>query len=239
MKQKTKINAPFFEIGPKNYLYGKDICDLAKAADEAAAKYAVDVIFTAPFINIVEIAENTSHLHVFAPHMDAKPVGRGLANILPESIKDAGAQGVMLNHSEKPLEIQELIDAINRAEKVGLMTLVCASSMIETKTIAMMSPDLIVSEPAELIGTGQAADLRYVRQVVETITTVNPDIGVMVAGGVATGKDAYNIIYAGADATGSSSGIVLADNPEQRIHEMLAAVEQAWNDRNYGRAANK
>ena len=34
----TNIKAPFFEIGPKSYLYGDQILDLALAADAASEK---------------------------------------------------------------------------------------------------------------------------------------------------------------------------------------------------------
>jgi len=34
---KHKINVPFFEIGPKSYLYGDDVLELALAADVALA----------------------------------------------------------------------------------------------------------------------------------------------------------------------------------------------------------
>ena len=42
MNKNNKIKAPFFEIGPKSYLFGDDILELAKAADEASQKYNVD-----------------------------------------------------------------------------------------------------------------------------------------------------------------------------------------------------
>ena len=40
---KHKINVPFFEIGPKSYLYGDDVLELALAADKASEKYGVDI----------------------------------------------------------------------------------------------------------------------------------------------------------------------------------------------------
>ena len=49
MNQHT-IRAPFFEIGPKSYLYGQDVVDLAIAADKASEKYGVDIIFTTPIV---------------------------------------------------------------------------------------------------------------------------------------------------------------------------------------------
>ena len=70
MKRNLRIRPPFFEIGPKNYLYGDQIIDLARLADEASQKYDVRVIFTTPYANIARVSECTKQLIVFAPHMD-------------------------------------------------------------------------------------------------------------------------------------------------------------------------
>lgn len=225
------LKPPFFEIGPKNYLFGDDILDLARIADEAAAKYDVRVIYTTPYADIRRVAESVKNLKVFAPHMDDIPVGRGLACVLGESLKAAGAAGVMLNHAERPLPASTLVRTINRARELGLMSIVCADSMAETRAVAEMHPDLMVTEPTELIGTGKAADLSYVKTSVEAITKIDSNIGILVGGGISNGTDVYNTIMAGADATGSSSGIVKAADPGAMVNEMLQALRQAWDDR--------
>lgn len=225
------LKPPFFEIGPKNYLFGDQILDLARIADEAAAKYDVRVIYTTPYADIRRVAENVKYLKVFAPHMDDIPVGRGLACVLGESLKAAGAVGVMLNHAERPLPASTLVRTLNRARELGLMSIVCADSMAETRAVAQMHPDLMITEPTELIGTGQAADLSYVKTSVDAIQSIDPNIGILVGGGISNGTDVYNTIMAGADATGSSSGIVKAADPGAMVHEMLAAVRQAWDER--------
>lgn len=225
------LKPPFFEIGPKNYLFGDDILDLARIADEAAAKYDVRVIYTTPYADIRRVAESVKNLKVFAPHMDDIPVGRGLACVLGESLKAAGADGVMLNHAERPLPSSTLVRTLNRARELGLMSIVCADSMAETRAVAEMHPDLMITEPTELIGTGRAADLSYVKTSVDAITKIDPNIGILVGGGISNGTDVYNTIMAGADATGSSSGIVKAANPGAMVNEMLQALRQAWDDR--------
>ena len=231
MNRNLRLKPPFFEIGPKNYLFGDQILDLARIADEAAAKYDVRVIYTTPYADIRRVAENVKNLKVFAPHMDDIPVGRGLACVLGESLKAAGAVGVMLNHAERPLPSSTLVRTLNRARELGLMSIVCADSMDETRAVAQMHPDLMITEPTELIGTGQAADLSYVKTSVDAITAIDPNIGILVGGGISNGNDVYNTIMAGADATGSSSGIVKAADPGAMVHEMLAALRQAWDDR--------
>ena len=226
-----KIKAPFFEIGPKSYLYGDDILHLAQAADAASEKYGVDIIFTCPVVDIRRVKENTKHIHVFAPHMDPIPVGRGLADILPESLVAAGAEGVMLNHVEKPLSHEVLSATIARAEEVGLTTIVCADSMADASRIAALHPDIIVAEPSELIGTGVSVGAEYVAAATKSVKDVDESILVLTAAGIANGEDVYNTIIAGADATGSSSGVAKAADRAAMVDEMIAAVRKAWDER--------
>ena len=226
-----KVKLPFFEIGPKSYLYGDDILELAKAADVASEKYGVDIIFTTPIVDIRRVREATKNIHVFAPHMDAIVPGRGLADVLPESLVAAGADGVMLNHCEKPLTFDVLEKTIERANEVGLTTIVCADSLAEASKIATLSPDIIVAEPSELIGTGVSVGKEYVEAATKSVKDVNPDILVLTAAGIAGGEDVYNTIIAGADATGSSSGVAKAKDRGAMVDEMISAVRRAWDER--------
>ncbi len=228
---KNKVKVPFFEIGPKSYLYGDDILELAKAADKASEKYGVDIIFTTPIVDIRRVKENTKRIHVFAPHMDAITPGRGLADILPESLVAAGAEGVMLNHCEKPLSFEVLEKTIVRAKEVGLTTIVCADSLAEASKIATLTPDIIVAEPSELIGTGMSVGKEYVEAATQSVKKVNKDILVLTAAGIANGQDVYNTMIAGADATGSSSGVAKAADRAAMVDEMICAVRRAWDER--------
>ncbi|MBE5753238.1 MAG: triose-phosphate isomerase [Clostridiales bacterium] len=226
-----KVKLPFFEIGPKSYLYGDDILELAIAADKASEKYGVDIIFTTPVVDIRRVRENTKNIHVFAPHMDAILPGRGLADILPESLVAAGADGVMLNHCEKPLDFDTLKATITRANEVGLTTIVCADSMADASKIATLAPDIIVAEPSELIGTGVSVGKEYVEAATKAVKDVNSEILVLTAAGIANGQDVYNTIIAGADATGSSSGVAKAQDRAAMVDEMIGAVRRAWDER--------
>lgn len=154
MYKGLEIKPPFFEIGPKAYLYGEGMLELAKAADKAAKKYDVRIILKPQYTDIRLLVKETENLLIFAQHMDALPVGRGLGSVLPEAVKAAGAVGVMLNHAEKPMSISDLRRTIKRADEVGLVFIVCADSIEEASAIAHFAPNIIVAEPSELIGTG-------------------------------------------------------------------------------------
>ena len=231
MNPNCTIKAPFFEIGPKSYLYGEDVIELAKAADAASEKYDVDIIFTTPIVEIARVKAATKRIHVFAPHMDPLRPGRGLADILPESLVAAGAEGVMLNHVEKQVSLSTLRQTIQRADEVGLTTIVCADSMAEASMIAKLKPNIIVAEPSELIGTGVSVGPEYVEAATRAVKDVDPEILVLTAAGIANGQDVYNTIIAGADATGSSSGVAKAADRAAMVDEMIGAVRKAWDER--------
>ena len=224
------IRPPFFEIGPKAYLYGDGMLKLAKAIDEAAAKYDVDIIVTPQYTDIPLLAQNTGRIFVFAQHMDYLPVGRGLGSVLPEAVKAAGAVGVMLNHAEKKLSLDEIEKTIRRADEVGLATIVCADTVEELSAIARMSPNLLVAEPTELIGAGRPSGEGYVRGTIEAVRAINPDIMVLQGAGISNGRDVYNTIKQGAMGTGSTSGIIKAPDPAAMVDEMISALRRAWDE---------
>ena len=233
MYKDYKISEPFFEYGPKCYMYGETLVKMAKGLEELAIKYDVDVVLDIPDTEIYNVAKNvdTKRVHVYSQHMDSIPVGRGMGRTLPEALKEAGAVGVMLNHAEHKLTLEEIEKAIKRADELGLATMVCADSIEEVKAIAKLAPNILVAEPTELIGTGKPADKEYVDEVIKVIKEINPDIKPFPSAGISKGEDCYNIIKAGSSASGCSSAIAKAQEPLKLAEEMISAVRRAYDER--------
>lgn len=231
MDQNFKITPPFFEVGPKAFLYGQKVLDLALCADEVSQKYQVQIIFTPQSVDLYRVAKACPHLSVFAQHMDALPIGRGIGSVLPEAVKEAGAAGVLLNHAEKHLSRKVIKRTILRADEVGLATLVCAGSMKEVIAVAKMNPNIVLAEAPELIGTGKRsqADQDAIQKVNQIVREINPAIHVLHGAGIMDEKDVYDIITLGAEATGSTSGIIKTDDPFTMLEKMIKAVREAWN----------
>nr|WP_300325686.1 triose-phosphate isomerase [uncultured Anaerostipes sp.] len=223
----AKAKSPFLIVNPKSYLYGKESLELAKTADQTAKDMGLQVYFTCPYADIRMIKENTSHLIVCAQSMDSLIPGRGMGRVLPESLKEAGAEAVFLNHAENQKTISELYQTMRRAKELGIITIVCADSTAEAKAVASMEPDIIVAEPTELIGTGQVADDSYAVETVKELKEVNPNVLVVIGAGISTAEDCYHVIKLGADGTGATSGILNAPAPAERIREMAEAIVQA------------
>jgi len=227
---KPQIRTPYFEIGVKNYVYGDTVLEYALAADRAAEKYDIDVLFIVPAVEVRRVKENTKHLIVLASYMDTLYPGRGMADVLPEGLKAAGAQGVVVNHCEKPMSIPQIKKTIDRARELDFLVFACADTIAEAKAIAQLHPDIINPEPSELIGGTQASDMGFVRESVKAIKSIYPDILVEQAAGITSGEQVYDFIMAGSDAAGAASGIIKAKDPIAMIDEMIGAVRRAADD---------
>lgn len=227
----VKIRTPYFEIGTKNYIYGDQVLEYARAADVAAEKYDIDVLFITPCTEIRRVAENTKRLIILAPYMDTLRPGRGMADILPEGLKAAGAQGVVINHCEKPMSLPQMKATIERARELDFIVFACADTLEEAKAVAQLHPDIINPEPTEVIGGGNGVSpMSYVKESIRVIKEIYPDIMVEQAAGITNGQQVYDFIMAGSEAAGAASGIMNARDPIAMIDEMIAAVRRAADD---------
>jgi len=224
---KLSIFTPFFVFNPKSYLYGEDLLELAKVADNLAKEKDISIFVTAPFADLAMISDNTENIIVTAQHMDGIKPGRGMGHLLPDSLHAQGVQATFLNHAERPMNLNELIKAIERANELDIITIVCADSLSEAEVIARLNPDILLCEPTELIGTGKTSDDEYIEETNKAIKNINPKILVMQAAGISTAEDVFRTISLNADGTGCTSGIVKANNPKNMLIDMIEAAIKA------------
>ena len=231
MERAAAIRPPVFEIGLKGYAWGAEAVRLAVEADRLAAELGVSIVYDPQAVDIPAVAAATSRILVFAQHMDPVPPGRGVGGILAEAIRDAGAVGTLLNHSERPMAMAELQLAIERARATGLATLVFADSPDEAGALARLGPDIVLAEPPELIATGTSAGNvmgGFVAEAVAAVKRVDPGILVMSGAGVNGPDDVEQMMRLGLDGTGSSSGILRAADPVAMMRAMVEATARAW-----------
>ena len=127
----------------------------------------------------------------------------------------------------------EAIEAtVRRADEVGLASMVSAGTPEEVVKIAQMQPNIVLAESPALIGVGKRAanDSAMISETNELVWKTNPGIRVLHGAGISNGQDVYNIILAGAQGTGSTSGILRAPDPFQMLEEMIRCVRMAWDE---------
>ena len=111
-----------------------------------------------------------------------------------------------------------------------MATIVCANSVGDIRTVAGFGPNLIVAEPTELIGTGVASGMDYVRETIRVVRDINPSIMMLQGAGISGPGDVARVIRAGAEATGCTSAVMKAADSEGAAELMLRALRQAWDE---------
>lgn len=227
----TTIRPPFFEIGPKTFLDRAALLEIADAASAAAARYDIDVIITPPALDIETVKQAAPGLWIFAQAMDTAQAGTSTGAIVPEALAAVGADGVMLNHAERPLNDHELSAAIWRAREAGMLTLVCAEDVRQATRYAALGPNLILLEPHDLIGTSNGGERPEIAGANAAVASIDPAALVMHSGGVRDEHEVQAIIAQGAAGTGCTTAIVRATDRRETTTRMIRAVRDGWDAR--------
>ncbi|WP_162253405.1 triose-phosphate isomerase [Microbacterium sp. Root180] len=230
MSADSRLSAPFFEIGPKNLLRLPAIIEVALAAVRAGDENGVSVIVTVPAPLIAQVQRAVPDVFVFAQTMDDDEPGPSVGRITAESLVDAGARGVMLNHDSSPLDPTTLARTVRRASESGLMTMVCAGTDEQALDLARLDPTIVLYEPPELIGGAGGGDRPWIRPIDRRVREVAPEVLMMHAGGVAVPEDAYRIMRSGAQGTGSTSGVLRAASPTDAAAQFIRAARRGYDE---------
>lgn len=222
----VEVRSPFLIVNPKAYLGSAETLRLARLTDQLATEFDIDVIFTAQHVDLRLVAEATTRLTVTAQHMDPIVKGRGMGYILPESLVEAGARAVVLNHAEHQLTLAVLDETLRRAREVGLASVVCADSDAQCRAIAGLGPEFMMCEPTANIGTGKMDAGDYVARTTQIVKSVDPRILVIQAAGVSSGADVARALADGADGSGGTSGIVTHPDWRAILTEMFTALAE-------------
>jgi triosephosphate isomerase len=226
----SPLAGPFFEIGPKNYLRRSELETLVMAAGRAGDEFGVAVIVTVPTAFIAPVADLRAGVHVFAQGMDFDQPGPSVARVIAETLVDAGAVGVMLGHDSNPLTTEALALSVARASAAGLATMVATATTSDAVSASGLDPTIVLYEPPALIGQSGDAPRDWIPSADLAVKTTHPAVLMMHAGGVSSPAIARSIMAAGADGTGSTSGVVLAADPALAAREFIAATRAGWDE---------
>lgn len=210
------VNLKSYESG-----IGRKARYIADIINRVSKDRGVRVIIAAQPTDIERLAYKNE---VFAQHIDPVKYGSNTGHILPEAVREAGAKGTLINHSERGLSSEEIRQRIERAKNVGLMTVVCTPDAERAEEIAKMGPDYIAVEPPELIGgdvSVSRASPGLIEDAVKKVRSANPAVKVLAGAGVNKGQDVVTALSLGAAGVLVASAVVRSDNPEAVLTEIL------------------
>ncbi|TMI67352.1 triose-phosphate isomerase [Candidatus Bathyarchaeota archaeon] len=201
---------------------GKRAIELAKVAEDVSRETGVTII-VAPQFTDIEPVSKTVDIPVFSQHMDAVKPGAHTGHVLAEAVKSAGADGSLLNHSERRINPPEIAESVKLCAEADLRSLVCADTTEASVGIAKMIPDMIAIEPPELIGTGisvSKARPELITESVNEIRRLNSRVKVLCGAGVTSAEDVSKALELGSEGVLVASGIVKSKDPRIVLQSM-------------------
>jgi triosephosphate isomerase len=201
---------------------GKRAIDLAKAAGEVARETGMTII-VAPQFTDIEPVSRTVDIPVFSQHLDSLQAGAHTGHVLAEAVKSAGAEGSLLNHSEKRISMLEVAGSVKSCAEADLRSLVCADTTQASVEIAKLLPDMLAIEPPELIGTGisvSKARPELITESLKQIRKVNRTVRVLCGAGVTTAEDVSKALELGSEGVLVASGVVKSKDPRTALESM-------------------
>lgn len=143
-------------------------------------------------------------------------------------MKEAGAVGTLINHSERRLSLPTIQRTVKRAEEVGLLSLVCADTPERTSQVASFKPDMVAIEPPELIGTGipvSKAKPEIVVNAVNLVRKQDSKVIFLCGAGITKGEDVTAALTLGAQGVLLASGVVKAQNRRKAMLDLVKGVK--------------
>ncbi|MBI5680244.1 MAG: triose-phosphate isomerase [Methanobacterium sp.] len=219
---------PIVILNFKTYLEstGENALKLAENCQSVAEETGVNIMVAPQHGDIYRIS-NELDIPVLSQHMDSIDAGGHTGSILPECVKEAGAVGTLINHSEQRLQLFDIDAVVKKTFSLGMSSVVCTNNIETSSAAATLNPDFVAIEPPELIGSGipvSQAEPEIVEKTVELIHHINPQVRVLCGAGISTGDDLKAAIDLGSEGVLLASGIILADDSKQALLDLVSKI---------------
>jgi len=224
-----KFQTPIIIVNFKTYseATGQRAVALARKAEKVTNEEGVSIGVAPQFADITTVAKAVD-ISVFAQHIDPIAPGSYTGHVLAESVKEAGAIGTLINHSERQLKLSDVNEVIRMTRKNGLLSVVCANNPVISAAVATLKPDIIAIEPPELIGTGipvSKAKPEVVTGTIRLVREVNPKVTILCGAGISSGEDVAAALKLGTKGVLVASGIVKAKDQYSILREFAEATK--------------
>ena len=200
--------------------------EIAKACKEVSEGSGIEIAVAPQLPDIYRVASEVE-IPVFSQHLDGIGAGSFTGHVFGKAIKEAGAIGTLINHSERRLTLSEIEASLKAAKEFGLKTVICTNNVPTTAAAAALGPDYVAIEPPELIGSGipvSKADPEVVSGSAEAVAKIDPAVKVLCGAGISKGEDLRAALDLGSQGVLLASGIVKAADPKAALEELISLI---------------
>jgi len=213
----------------KTYLEstGRKAVELAEKAEKVSLETKVAIGVAPQYTDIAIVAKRTN-IPVFAQHTDPIQPGSHTGHVLAEAVKETGAIGTLINHSERQLKLSDIGAMIKIAREKGLVSVVCANNPAISAAVAALKPDILAIEPPELIGTGipvSKAKPEVITNTIRLVREINSEVIILCGAGISRGEDVAAALRLGTQGVLVASGVVKAKDPYMVLREFAESAK--------------
>ena len=213
---------PFVFLNFKTYEQGTgdNAFKLTNIAEEAALEGNVELAIIAQVVDIRMLARN-SKLKIFAQHADLDSYGAHTGKVTIEALKQAGAAGIMLNHSENRISMDLVKRMVKRCKELEMPVLVCVANLKEAKEVLKLKPEYLALEDPKLIGSGKSITEYKPDEVLKFVELVKGKAVALCGAGISSSVDFIKALEMGNDGVLLASAYVKSDNPKEMLFKFL------------------
>lgn len=131
------MERPIIVVNFKSTKKGKEVLKFAKKISNPGIFVAV------PNENLSEIASETKLI----------TLAQNLNNLTPQELKETGAHGTILNHSDYPITLKKIEQLTKECNKLKLKVIICTKTLTNVDKIRAFKPWAIAYEDPKFIGT--------------------------------------------------------------------------------------
>ncbi|GAB4218716.1 MAG: triose-phosphate isomerase [Candidatus Microgenomates bacterium] len=193
------------------------LCWIVKKVKE---KTGVRIIPVVQATDIYRVKKEVG-IEVWAQHIDPIDPDRHMGYISPFAVKQAGATGVVINHSEHKLTNEEVKKTLEKAKEYGLENIVIGHTQELVLKYDLLNPNFIAYEKEDLIASGVSMLTKEQDNVKKLISLVKHPL--IIGAGISNPNDIKQALSLGAKGVILSSAFVLSKDPEKTLIELASA----------------
>ncbi len=200
---------------------GKKAVELAKVCEKVSEDTGKEIVLVVQATDIYRVSQAVN-LNVFSQHVDEVDYGSNTGHIMIDAVKQAGAVGTILNHSENRIPMHKIKEIVEKCKHKQFPVLVCAQDPDEVEKMTRMEPNWVAYEPPELIGGDVSVSSAKPEVITESVERAElRERPLIVGAGVKNNVDVKVSMDLGAKGILVASGVTKAENPEAALKELV------------------
>lgn len=159
---------------------------------------------------------------IYLQHCDEFSFGAHTGAIIPELAKFHGADGVLLNHAEKPISSEVLGLTVKECKRVHLPVFCICGNLSELKEYLNLDADLYILEHCDAMGSCISI-VEMKPQEISKVPEIMGDKAFMLGAGINNAVQVKKALASGSYGVLISSAVVNSKDPEKKLFEIVSA----------------